>query len=139
MKEIKEKYVQLARHHGAQARLNAARIPVMLTFFSMNPKVSFWLLKRAINTSKLVAHHLKHTTVLSRAIKKHEQESSFYQDYKGVKYEFLGEAKLHNNTEVIMIIYKGPRGSILTLPKKDFFAVIDYRGNKVPRFKEVGL
>jgi hypothetical protein len=139
MKEIREKYVQLARYHGAQARLNAARIPVMLTFFSKNPSVSLWLLKRAINASKLVAHHLKHTTVLSRAIKKHEQELIFYQDYKGVKYEFLGEAKLHSNTEIIMVLYKGPRGSILTLPKKDFFAVIDYRGNIVPRFQEISF
>ncbi len=57
-----------------------------------------------------------------------------YRHYKGGIYEFVCEARLESDPDVIMIVYKATDGSIWTRPKEIFFEFVEHEGKTVQRF-----
>ena len=62
-----------------------------------------------------------------------------YQHYKGGEYEVLGVAK-HSETLEELVVYKAlyNEGEIWVRPIKMFSEEVEFKGQRVPRFKYIG-
>jgi hypothetical protein len=57
-----------------------------------------------------------------------------YRHYKGGIYEFICEAKLESDPELIMIVYQSEDGLIWTRSRYEFFELVQHEGATVHRF-----
>jgi len=60
-----------------------------------------------------------------------------YQHFKGGQYEVLGVAK-HSETLEDLVVYKNEEGDFWARPLKMFLEEVEFKGEKVPRFKYLG-
>jgi hypothetical protein len=60
-----------------------------------------------------------------------------YRHFKGGIYEFVCEARLEPDPDVIMIVYQSADGSIWTRRKDVFFESVEHEGNIVQRFSPI--
>jgi hypothetical protein len=60
-----------------------------------------------------------------------------YRHYRGGIYEFISEARLESNPEIIMVVYKAEDGLIWTRPRNEFFELVLDEGNTVQRFAPI--
>lgn len=60
-----------------------------------------------------------------------------YKHYKGDIYDFICEAKLESNPQIIMIVYRAPDGSSWVRPREVFFELLEHDGKLVRRFEPI--
>jgi hypothetical protein len=60
-----------------------------------------------------------------------------YRHYKGGIYEFICEAKLESDPELIMIVYRSEDGLIWTRSRYEFFELIQHEGDTLQRFAPI--
>lgn len=65
---MKSEFQQLARRNGAQARIKAARVLVILRLQTTKPVNSKWLQMEATRLARAVAFHLRQAAVIDSMI-----------------------------------------------------------------------
>ena len=60
-----------------------------------------------------------------------------YRHFKGGIYDFVCEAQLESDPQVIMVVYRAKDGTVWTRPKEIFFEQIEIEGKTIPRFSPV--
>lgn len=57
-----------------------------------------------------------------------------YRHYKGGLYKLIAEANLESDSSKTMTVYQGADGRIWTRPSVEFFELVEFNGEKMPRF-----
>ncbi|MBI3902909.1 MAG: DUF1653 domain-containing protein [Nitrosomonadales bacterium] len=57
-----------------------------------------------------------------------------YSHYKGGIYQFVCEAHLEADPDVVLMIYRGEDGTTWARPRAVFFETVEHEGRRVPRF-----
>lgn len=60
-----------------------------------------------------------------------------YKHFKGGIYDFICEAKLESNPQIIMVIYKSHDGSAWVRPRDVFYELLEHDGKLVRRFEPI--
>lgn len=67
------------------------------------------------------------------------QPGKIYKHYKGNEYRVIGVGK-HTETGEDFVVYQSPEGGQIWIrPVVMFFEVVEWQGNKVPRFSLIGV
>lgn len=66
---MKSEFQQLARNNGAQARIKAARVPIILKLQATHPDSVRWLQQEAERHARAVNYHLRQAAVLGKMIR----------------------------------------------------------------------
>ena len=69
---MKTEFQLLARNNGAQARIKAARVPIILKMQATRPDSARWLQQEAERHARAVEYHLRQAAVLGSMIRKIE-------------------------------------------------------------------
>lgn len=66
---MKSAFQMLARSNGAQARVKAARVPIILKMQTTHPHSAQWLQQEAERHARSVDYHLRQAAVLGKMIR----------------------------------------------------------------------
>jgi hypothetical protein len=66
---MKSAFQMLARNNGAQARVKAARVPIILKMQTTRPDSARWLQQEAERHARSVDYHLRQAAVLGKMIR----------------------------------------------------------------------